>query len=188
MGFIDSITTKLTDATNWARKYSLFQYPFVTACCGMEFMSVAAPKYDIARFGAEFPRFSPRQADLLIIVGTITERQGPALRRIYDQMCEPKWVVAFGVCASTGGFYQNYSTMPGADQVIPVDVYIPGCPPRPEQVLDGLIMLQDRIQRGEGHNQIVIANEKAARQAAKRGLSFDVPAAAIRPRTEAGKS
>ena len=119
MGFLDSVTTKLVDATNWARKYSLFQYPFVTACCGMEFMSVAAPKYDIARFGAEFPRFSPRQADLLIIVGTITERQGPALRRIYDQMCEPKWVIAFGVCASTGGFYQNYSTMPGADQVDP---------------------------------------------------------------------
>ena len=114
MGFLDFATTKVEAAANWARKFSLFQYPFVTACCGMEFMSVAAPKYDIARFGAEFPRFSPRQADLLIIVGTITERQGPALRRIYEQMCEPKWVVAFGVCASTGGFYQNYSTMPGA--------------------------------------------------------------------------
>jgi NADH-quinone oxidoreductase subunit B len=137
----------------------------------MEFMSVAAPKYDIARFGAEFPRFSPRQADLLIIVGTITERQGPALRRIYDQMCEPKWVVAFGVCASTGGFYQNYSTMPGADQVVPVDVYIPGCPPRPEQVLDGLMLLMDRIQRGEGHSQIAIEAEKG----------YDVPLAAIRP-------
>ena len=163
MGALDWVTTKLTDATNWARKFSLFQYPFVTACCGMEFMSVAAPKYDIARFGAEFPRFSPRQADLLIIVGTITERQGPALRRIYDQMCEPKWVVAFGVCASTGGFYQNYSTMPGADQVVPVDVYIPGCPPRPEQVLDGLILLQERIQRGEGHSQIAIAAEAPRR-------------------------
>ena len=132
----------------------------------------AAPKYDIARFGAEFPRFSPRQADLLIIVGTITERQGPALRRIYEQMCEPKWVIAFGVCASTGGFYQNYSTMPGADQVIPVDVYIPGCPPRPEQVLDGLILLQERIQRGEGHSQITLASEKAG---------DDVPAPASPP-------
>ena len=142
----------------------------------MEFMSVAAPKYDIARFGAEFPRFSPRQADLLIIVGTITERQGPALRRIYDQMCEPKWVVAFGVCASTGGFYQNYSTMPGADQVIPVDVYIPGCPPRPEQVLDGLMMLQDRIQRGEATTRSSSPTRRRTRQAAKRGLSFDVPA------------
>jgi NADH-quinone oxidoreductase subunit B len=162
-------------AVNWARKFSLFQYPFVTACCGMEFMSTAAPKYDLARFGAEFPRFSPRQADLLIIVGTITERQAPALRRIYDQMCEPKWVVAFGVCASTGGFYQNYSTVPGADQIIPVDVYIPGCPPRPEQVLDGLILLQERIQRGEGHSQITL----------KAAAGHDVPIAAIRPRDKA---
>ena len=198
MDLVPGITTRREEAQNalqkmvskglgWARKYSLFQYPFVTACCGMEFMSVAAPKYDIARFGAEFPRFSPRQADLLIIVGTITERQGPALRRIYEQMCEPKWVVAFGVCASTGGFYQNYSTMPGADQAIPVDVYIPGCPPRPEQVLDGLIMLQERIQRGEGHNQVVIANENAAKKANKLGTAYDVPATAIRPRIEASK-
>ena len=147
------IASNLRDAVNWARKFSLFSYPFVTACCGMEYMSVAAPKYDIARFGAEFPRFSPRQADLLIVVGTITERQGPVLRRIYEQMCEPKWTVAFGVCASTGGFYQNYSTMPGADQCIPIDVYIPGCPPRPEQVLDGLIMLQDKIQEKRGFVQ-----------------------------------
>ena len=162
--------SKLERVTNWGRKFSLFTYPFVTACCGMEFMSVAGPKYDLARFGAEFPRFSPRQSDLLIIVGTITERQGPALRRIYEQMCEPKWVIAFGVCASTGGFYQNYSTMPGADQVVPVDVYIPGCPPRPEQVLDGLMLLMDRIQKGEGHSQVTIKAEK-----------YDIPLAAIRP-------
>ena len=108
-----------------------------------------------------------------MIVGTITEQQGPALRRIYDQMCEPKWVIAFGVCASTGGFYQNYSTMPGADQVIPVDVYIPGCPPRPEQVLDALMLLQERIQRGEGHSQI-------AQCATTRATTC--PTAAIRPR------
>jgi NADH-quinone oxidoreductase subunit B len=146
--------TRLERATNWGRKYSLFTYPFVTACCGMEFMSVAGAKYDIARFGAEVPRFSPRQADLLMVVGTVTEKQGPALKRVFDQMAEPKWVIAFGVCASTGGFYQNYSTMPGIDQVIPVDVYIPGCPPRPEQVLDALIMLQDRIQNGHGHSQL----------------------------------
>src|SRR5438477_9756503 len=143
---VEFYSTRLQEAVNWARKFSLFQYPFVTACCGMEFMAVAGPKYDIARFGAEFPRFSPRQADLLIIVGTITERQAPVLRRIWEQMTEPKWVMAFGVCASTGGFYQNYSTTPGADQVIPVDVYVPGCPPRPEQVLDGLKILQDKIQ------------------------------------------
>lgn len=156
----------LEKATNWGRKFSLFSYPFVTACCGMEFMSVAAPKYDIARFGAEFPRFSPRQSDLLMIVGTITEKQGPALRRVWEQMAEPKWVIAFGVCASTGGFYQNYHAMPGADQVVPVDVYIPGCPPRPEQVLDALIMLQDRVQRGDGHSQIRLKREKITLAAA----------------------
>ena len=162
---IEFTTSKVADAIAWARKFSLFQYPFVTACCGMEFMSTAGPKYDIARFGAEFPRFSPRQADLLIIVGTITEKMGPVLRRIYDQMAEPKWVVAFGVCACTGGFYQNYSTMPGADQVVPVDVYIPGCPPRPEQVLDGLMMLQNRIQQHRGYSQLRILDEKAAGRA-----------------------
>jgi len=157
---LELITTKLEDAANWGRKFSLFTYPFVTACCGMEFMSVAAPKYDIARFGAEFPRFSPRQADLLMIVGTITEKQGPALRRVYDQMAEPKWVIAFGVCASTGGFYQNYHTVPVADQIIPVDVYIPGCPPRPEQVLDALVLLQKRVQDGRGYSQVRDKREK----------------------------
>lgn len=163
---VEITTTRLEDAakwakqstldkvTNWGRKFSLFSYPFVTACCGMEFMSVAGPKYDLARFGAEFPRFSPRQSDLLMVVGTVTEKQGPAVKRIFDQMAEPKWVIAFGVCASTGGFYQNYHTMPGVDQVIPVDVYIPGCPPRPEQVLDALILLMDRIQAGRGHSQL----------------------------------
>jgi NADH-quinone oxidoreductase subunit B len=137
-------------AVNWGRKYSLFAYPFVTACCGMEFMSTWSPRYDIARFGAEVPRFSPRQADLLWIVGTISHKQAPILLRIYEQMLEPKWVIAFGVCASTGGFYDNYSTVQGADQIIPVDIYIPGCPPRPEQVLDGLVLLQDRIQNEKG--------------------------------------
>ncbi len=155
------VPTKLQDAINWAQKYSLFTYPFATACCAMEFMATMAGKYDIARFGAEFPRFSPRQADLLLIVGTVTERQGPILRRIYDQMADPKWVIAFGVCASTGGFYQNYTVMPGADQVVPVDVYIPGCPPRPEQVLDGLMTLQRRIQDHRGHSQRELGNTAA---------------------------
>jgi NADH-quinone oxidoreductase subunit B len=165
------VTSRLEDAANWGRKFSLFTYPFVTACCGMEFMSVAAAKYDIARFGAEFPRFSPRQSDLLMIVGTITERQGPVLKRVYDQMAEPKWVIAFGVCASTGGFYQNYSSMPGADQVIPVDVYIPGCPPRPEQVLDALMLLQQRIKERKGHSQIREKHEGEQRRLAEEELT-----------------
>ncbi len=147
------VPTKLQEALNWAHKYSLFTYPFATACCAMEFMSTMGPRYDIARFGAEFPRFSPRQADLMLVVGTITERQAPVLRRVYDQMADPKWVMAFGVCASTGGFYQNYTVTPGADQVIPVDVYVPGCPPRPEQVLDGLMALQRKIQDHRGYIQ-----------------------------------
>jgi len=152
-GTSNYVPTVLQDAINWAQKYSLFTYPFATACCAMEFMATMAGRYDIARFGAEFPRFSPRQADLLIVIGTITERQAPVLRRVYDQMIDPKWVMAFGVCASTGGFYQNYTVTPGADQIIPVDVYVPGCPPRPEQVLDGLMALQKRIQEHRGHVQ-----------------------------------
>ncbi len=142
-------TTRFEALLNWARKYSLFQYPFVTACCAMEFMATAAPRYDLARFGAEAPRFSPRQADVLWVVGTISQRQAPALKRIYDQMMEPKWVIAFGTCASCGGFYDNYATVPGIDKIIPVDVLIPGCPPRPEAVLDGLMLLQHKIGTGD---------------------------------------
>lgn len=164
------VPTTLQSALNWAQKYSLFTYPFATACCAMEFMSVMGPRYDVARFGAEFPRFSPRQADLLIVIGTITERQAPHLRRVYDQMADPKWVMAFGVCASTGGFYQNYTVTPGADQVIPVDVYVPGCPPRPEQVLDGLIALQNKIQDHRGQSQVEIGATATARLADRKRL------------------
>jgi NADH-quinone oxidoreductase subunit B len=142
-GFLRKTISK---GLGWARKNSLFQYPFVTACCGMEYMSVMSSRYDLARFGAEYPRFSPRQADLLMVVGTVNIKQGPILRRVYEQMSEPKWVMAFGVCASSGGFYDNYAVIQGIDQIVPVDVYIPGCPPRPEQVLDGLILLQQKIQ------------------------------------------
>ncbi len=141
-------TTRLEAVLAWAQKYSLFMYPFVTACCGMEFMSVSSPRYDFSRFGSEAPRFSPRQSDLLWVVGTITQRQAPILKRIYEQMAEPKWVLAFGTCASCGGFYDNYACVAGVDKVIPCDVYVPGCPPRPEAVLDGLMLLQDKIQTG----------------------------------------
>ncbi len=155
-------TTRLDALLNWARKYSLFQYPFVTACCGMEFMAVASPRYDVARFGAEAPRFSPRQADLLWVVGTISQRQAPVLRRIYEQMMDPKWVLAFGTCASSGGFYDNYTTVAGIDKIIRCDVYVPGCPPRPEAVLDGLMLLQDKIATGNRTPAIVKPREDPA--------------------------
>ncbi len=148
-------TTRFEDLLNWARKYSLFQYPFVTACCAMEFMALASPRFDMARFGAEAPRFSPRQSDLLWVVGTITQRQAPILKRVYDQMADPKYVLAFGTCASCGGFYDNYTTLAGIDKVVPVDVYVPGCPPRPEGVIDGLLLLQDKIARGDRTARIV---------------------------------
>jgi NADH-quinone oxidoreductase subunit B len=114
----------------------------------MEYMAAACSRYDIARFGAEIPRFSPRQADLMFVVGTVNHKLAPYLRRVWEQMADPKWVIAFGVCAATGGFYDNYATVQGIDKIIPVDVYIPGCPPRPEQVLDGLMEIQAKI-RGE---------------------------------------
>jgi len=142
------LTTRKDELVGWARKFSLFPYPFVTACCAMEFMAVSASNYDTDRFGAALPRFSPRLADLLMVVGTVTQKQAPILLKVYEQMCEPKWVMAFGVCASTGGFYQNYASLPGIDRIIPVDIYVPGCPPRPEMVIDGIMRLQEKIANG----------------------------------------
>ncbi|MBH24178.1 MAG: NADH-quinone oxidoreductase subunit B [Myxococcales bacterium] len=166
------ITSKLGPAVNWARKFSLFQYPFVTACCGMEYMATAASRYDIARFGAEIPRFSPRQADLLFVVGTVNHKLAPFLQTVYAQMTEPKWVISFGVCASTGGFYDNYATVQGIDKLIPVDVYIPGCPPRPEQVIDALVELQNKIQ-SESWDKY--AYERRRTRALHEGLSGQDP-------------
>lgn len=141
-----AVTTRLSDLLQWARKWSLFQYPFVTACCGMEFMATAAPRYDIARFGAEAPRFSPRQSDVLWVVGTISQRQGPAVRRIWEQMADPKWVIAMGDCASCGGVFNNYAVHQGVDEVVPVDLYVAGCPPRPEALLHAILTLHHRIR------------------------------------------
>jgi NADH-quinone oxidoreductase subunit B len=141
----DYFTTKKDELVGWARKFSLFPYPFVTACCGMEFMSVSSTIYDTDRFGAALPRFTPRQSDLLMVVGTVTHKQAPVLKRIYEQMCEPKWVMAFGVCATSGGFYNNYAVVQGIDKIVPVDIYVPGCPPRPEMVIDAIMKLQDQI-------------------------------------------
>ena len=139
------VLTKLDKVLSWARKFSIFPYPFVTACCGMEYMSVASSHFDLDRFGAGWPRFSPRQSDVLLVVGTITHKQAPFLRRVYEQMCDPKWVVAFGSCTCVGGPYENYATVQGIDRIIPVDVYIAGCPPRPETVLYGIMKLQEKI-------------------------------------------
>ena len=147
MGGENFVTSRLDKVIGWARKYSIFPYPFVTACCGMEYMSLASGHYDLDRFGAAFPRFTPRQADMLFVVGTISHKIAPLLKRVYDQMCEPKWVVAFGVCTCTGGFYDNYATVQGIDTIVPVDVYIPGCPPRPETVIQGVMMLQEKIAK-----------------------------------------
>jgi NADH-quinone oxidoreductase subunit B len=153
-----AVLTRMDKAVAWARKFSIFPYPFATACCAMEYMSLSMTPYDIDRFGALLPRFTPRQADLLMVIGTVTMRQAPILRRVYDQMAEPKWVMAFGACASTGGFYDNYATLPGIDRIVPVDVYVPGCPPRPEAVLDALMALQRKIQ---GQKQKLGANQAA---------------------------
>jgi NADH-quinone oxidoreductase subunit B len=140
------VLTRMDQFVGWARSYSLWQYPFVTACCGMEFMSVSSSHYDTDRFGAAFPRFTPRQSDMLMVTGTITHKQAPILRRVWEQMCDPKYVVAVGACAVSGGFYRNYATVQGCDRIIPVDVYIPGCPPRPEMIIDGIMKLQEKIR------------------------------------------
>jgi NADH-quinone oxidoreductase subunit B len=140
------LTTRLRQAVNWGRKYSLWPIPYGTACCAIEFMSAAASYCDISRYGAELVRFSPRQSDLMIVAGTITYKQAPILKMIYAQMCEPKWVIAMGVCASSGGFYNNYGTLQGIDLVIPTDIYVAGCPPTPENLFNGLLQLQAKIE------------------------------------------
>ncbi|GIK17550.1 MAG: hypothetical protein BroJett003_25140 [Planctomycetota bacterium] len=134
---------------NWARKYSLWPMPFGTACCGIELMAVGASRYDIGRFGAEAMRFTPRQCDLLIVAGRVAIKMLPVLQRIYMQMSEPKWVISMGACASTGGVFDTYAVVQGIDQFLPVDVYIPGCPPRPETILEGLMAIQ-RIVENDG--------------------------------------
>lgn len=141
-----AVTTSLDTAIGWARESSLWPFVFGTACCAIEFMSVAASKYDISRFGAEVVRFSPRQADLLVVSGTVTYKQGPILKKIYEQMNEPKWVISMGACANSGGFYDNYTTMQGIDQIIPVDEYVAGCPPRPEALIDAILRLQKKVK------------------------------------------
>ena len=142
----------LDKVVRWARKSSLWPIPFGTACCAVEFMATVAAHFDISRFGAELVRFSPRQCDMILVAGTITNKQAAILRRIYEQVAEPKWVVAMGACTISGGLFNSYSVLQGIDKVIPVDIYIPGCPPRPEALIYGFLKLQEKIEK-QGTNR-----------------------------------
>ena len=137
--------TSLEKAVGLARKNSLWPLPFATSCCGIEFMATMGSHYDLARFGSERLSFSPRQSDLLMVMGTVAKKMGPVLREVYIQMAEPKWVIAVGACASSGGVFDTYSVLQGIDRIIPVDVYVPGCPPRPEQIIDGILKIQELV-------------------------------------------
>src|SRR4030066_1031375 len=138
-------TTKVDALISWARKSSVWPMPMGISCCAIEMMAVGDPKYDIARFGSEVMRFTPRQCDLMIVAGTVTYKMAPVVRKIYDQMPDPKWVIAMGACTSSGGMYRSYSVVQGIDQFLPVDIYLAGCPPRPDNLLHALMMIQDKI-------------------------------------------
>ena len=138
--------TSLEKVVGMARKNSLWPLPFATSCCGIEFMATMGAHYDISRFGSERPSFSPRQADLLMVMGTIAKKMAPVVKQVYLQMAEPRWVLAVGACASSGGIFDTYSVLQGIDRIIPVDIYVPGCPPRPEQIIDGLMGIQKLAQ------------------------------------------
>ena len=156
--------SKLSDVVGLARKNSIWPLPFATKCCGIEFMATMASHYDLARFGAERLAFSPRQCDLLMVIGLISKKMAPVIRQVYLQMAEPRWVMAIGACASSGGIFDTYSVLQGVDQVIPVDVYVPGCPPRPEAILDGFMKVQEIVgnesirRRNSEHYKALLAS------------------------------
>jgi NADH-quinone oxidoreductase subunit B len=162
------LPTLLSEAAKWAQKNSLWPMPFGTSCCGIEMMSTLSATYDLSRFGAEVVRFSPRQADMLIVAGTITTKMGPVLRTIYDQMLEPKWVIAMGACSSSGGIFDTYSVLQGIDEIMPVDVYIPGCPPIPEGLIYGILHLQKKIANGEDRRPA----ERPSQEDAMNAMSY----------------
>ena len=153
----DVIVSRADAVINWIRSSSMWPMPMGLACCAIELMATGASRFDIARFGAEVMRFSPRQADVMIVAGTVTYKMSSAVRRIYDQMAEPKWVIAMGACASTGGMYRSYAVLQGVDRIVPVDVYVSGCPPRPEALLDALIKLQEKVKREPSASKLLSA-------------------------------
>ena len=154
----DVVVTRADAVINWIRKHSVWPMPMGLACCAIELMATGGARFDLSRFGMEVMRFSPRQADCMIVAGTVTYKMAEAVRRIYEQMADPKWVVAMGACASTGGMYRSYATMQGVDHIIPVDVYVSGCPPRPEALLDAMIKLQDKIGRETSVRNLTSSN------------------------------
>ena len=158
----DVVVTTVDAALNWFRANSVWPMPMGLACCAIELMAVGASRFDISRFGSEVMRFSPRQADCMIVAGTVTYKMAAVLKRVYDQMPEPKWVIAMGACASTGGMYRSYAVLQGVDNMVPVDIYVSGCPPRPEAVLDALIKLQKKISTQPVISKMNIVNQLTA--------------------------
>ena len=170
------LLTSVEKLVNWTRKASLFPATFGLACCAIEMMTTGAPRYDLGRFGMEVFRASPRQADLMIVAGRVSQKMAPVLRHIYDQMMEPKWVISMGVCASSGGMFNNYAIVQGVDHIIPVDIYLPGCPPRPEMLLNAIIELHQQIQSSK-----LGVNRVAAARAAEEAAMAAVPTSLMAP-------
>ena len=154
------LTTTVEKMVNWARRSSIWPATFGLACCAIEMMAIIGPRFDVSRFGAEVMRASPRQADLMIVAGRVSIKMAPVLRQLYDQMPDPKWVISMGACASCGGVFNNYAIVQGVDKIVPVDMYVPGCPPRPEMLIDGIVKLHEKIRKGEPRSKLTL--EEAA--------------------------
>jgi NADH-quinone oxidoreductase subunit B len=171
------VTTKFEALEDWSTRNSFWPFPFGTACCAIEFMGTVSSHYDLARFGSEVVRFSPRQSDVLLVAGTINDKMAPVLKKIYDQMADPKWVISMGACACSGGFYRAYHVMQGIDEIIPVDVYVPGCPPTPEGLIYGILQLKEKVSRDRKRHHQRTQQSEPEKESFE---SADAPAAANR--------